>query len=233
MKCKLQNRHKLIADYLSGELSENEAKAFEEHYFQCETCFQELRVAEEAVYLVEKEGPAILRAGQPGWRESVRRFIRALTFGDLTTPVRWAVATAALAATLIALVILTSHNDKNSADLFGPNFEPLPYFEEWISEDTRSAGETLEVVMSPAIGEKFTDKGITFQWRMRENVPVTLKILTNVEEEVLTATPDPTQFPFYTVVVEPDTFTEAGLYYWRLEDEQDVLYVGKFYLLRR
>ena len=67
MECKIKNRHELISNYLLGELPEDEVKAFEEHYFQCETCFKELKIAEDAVNLIEKDGKAIFEpeAHQP------------------------------------------------------------------------------------------------------------------------------------------------------------------------
>ncbi|MGH7599640.1 MAG: hypothetical protein ACREOI_25065, partial [bacterium] len=46
--------------YLTGELPEEDMIAFEEHYFQCATCFQELKIGEEAVNLIAREGPAVL-----------------------------------------------------------------------------------------------------------------------------------------------------------------------------
>ena len=60
MECNLKNRSELIADYLMGNLSEDKAKAFEEHYFQCEICFNELKAAEDAIKLIKQEGPEIL-----------------------------------------------------------------------------------------------------------------------------------------------------------------------------
>ena len=62
MKCKLKNRHELISDYLMGELPEDEARAFEEHYFHCETCFKELKNAEDAITIIAKDGKTIFES---------------------------------------------------------------------------------------------------------------------------------------------------------------------------
>ena len=47
MECNLKNRQELMQRYITGELSEGDAKEFEEHYFQCEVCFKELRAMED------------------------------------------------------------------------------------------------------------------------------------------------------------------------------------------
>jgi anti-sigma factor RsiW len=70
MKCQIENRRHRIAAYLTGELSEVEMNEFEQHYFQCEDCFQELKIGRDAVTLLEKEGPTVLAIPASWWEKT-------------------------------------------------------------------------------------------------------------------------------------------------------------------
>lgn len=70
MKCDIENRSQLIAAYLTGELAEGEMNEFEQHYFQCEDCFRELKIGQEAVTLIENEGPAVLALPVSWWEKA-------------------------------------------------------------------------------------------------------------------------------------------------------------------
>ena len=115
----------------------------------------------------------------------------------------------------------------------GPEFTPNAYLEEWSNENVRSGNEIIDNVISPGKGQKFHNEEIKFQWKMLENEPVTIKILTNREKEVYSHSPDQSNFPNLTVTVPPEVFKISGLYYWRIEDEKDVLYIGKFYFIKQ
>lgn len=264
MGCKLKNRDELISKYINGELPEEEAKVFEEHYFQCETCFNELRAAEDAVNLIERSGESAFDAGGLG---NVKTGFFERIFKSTRTK-QWSMAVGT-AVIIIAVLLLTLpvHEDKKteynktpiakidtvgksgtkeiqtqkheerdqnkdfSAVLSGPEFKPNPYLEEWSAENIRSGIEKLDTVLSPQLGEKFYNKKITFQWKMIRNEAVSLKILTNQEKEIFTATTGE-QFPEYIISAPQNIFKHSGLYYWRIEDENEVLYVGKFYFIK-
>jgi len=70
MKCEFKNRDQLIADYVTGDLPEEVAATFETHYFSCQTCFQALRLTEDAVHIIENEGPAVLEV-KHSWLENL------------------------------------------------------------------------------------------------------------------------------------------------------------------
>jgi hypothetical protein len=72
MKCQIENRRRLIAAYLTGELLEAEMNDFERHYFQCEDCFQELKIGQEAVKLIEREGPKVLTLPVSWWEKRAK-----------------------------------------------------------------------------------------------------------------------------------------------------------------
>jgi hypothetical protein len=59
MNCRLKNRERVLADYLTGELAESDMAAFEQHYFECADCMQDLRAGKDAISLIEKEGGAV------------------------------------------------------------------------------------------------------------------------------------------------------------------------------
>jgi len=61
MNCEIKNREKTIDDYLTGLMTEAEKEAFDEHCFECETCFQELSFKEEAIRIINKEGDSIFK----------------------------------------------------------------------------------------------------------------------------------------------------------------------------
>jgi len=279
MECKIKNRHKLISDYLMGELPDDDAKNFEEHYFQCETCFKELKIAEDAINLIEREGSAIFEPdahqplaeteGKSSENKDSKNIIHKLIFPDLSTPFRWGISFTFIAVLAIILFFLSqnkqgtinekvitkeeekfpedqndplakdtiiekdnSHLKNDFAELTGPSFKTVPYLEEWITENVRSVNYNIDTVLSTGIGEKFQEKVIIFKWRMVEIENVSLKILTNLEEEIFTSTPTKNLLSSYTVQAAPEIFKKAGLYYWRIEDENEVLYVGKFYFLK-
>ncbi|HKB86150.1 MAG TPA: hypothetical protein VKD08_08285, partial [Ignavibacteriaceae bacterium] len=86
--------------------------------------------------------------------------------------------------------------------------------------------------ISPGNGQKFHNEEIKFKWLMLENEPVTIKILTNKEKEIYRYSPDQSTFPNLAVAVSSEVFKNSGLYYWRIEDSNDVLYIGKFYFIK-
>lgn len=61
MKCDYQNREGTIAEYLMNRLSEEEAARFQEHFFNCEVCFQEVRLQRSAISLIKTEGDSLFR----------------------------------------------------------------------------------------------------------------------------------------------------------------------------
>jgi hypothetical protein len=236
--------------------------AFEEHYFQCEVCFRDLRAAEDALNLIRNEGPAafkshvINKGKKAGTFYPEKGFLGKLFAGSAS---KWIIPSAATAAAVIIILILLPQNsvqvkeesknltsltdtsdrespdqdDKLVAALSGPAFKPNSYMEEWINEKTRSTGVIVDTVYSPQTGEQFTDSAgqIIFKWKMKNDTAVSLKIMDNAEEEVLTAVPAKINFPEFNIRLNSSVLPQPGLYYWRIETEEEVLYTGKFYFL--
>ncbi len=280
MKCKLKKRHELISDYLMGELPEDEARAFEEHYFHCEACFKELKIAEDAINIIAKDGKAIFESaahqplteakGKSYQKKDSKNIIRNILFPNLSLSQRWGIAFAAMAVTILVLFLtlrsdqeilndkviskdeVTFPEDQNDhlikdtmtqkdksqinndfAELTGPSFKPVPYLEGWITENVRSQNDIIDTVFSPAIGKKFYGGKINFRWMLNKtSTEIIIKIMNNSEEVIFMSAPDKDQVPNYNVQAAPEIFKKAGIYYWRIEDENEVLYVGKFYYLK-
>lgn len=59
MECKIKNRTKIVNDYVTGELGENERAEFELHYFGCDTCFQAVKLREKMIELIKDESDSL------------------------------------------------------------------------------------------------------------------------------------------------------------------------------
>jgi hypothetical protein len=102
-------------------------------------------------------------------------------------------------------------------DRYAANFEPSLVYESLADIQYRSYGIQIH---SPLIGEEVSDV-IYFTGDVYYVGSVYLTILTNREEEVYTAEMDGIDHR-YRVDLDP------GLYYWKLESDDDLLYAGKF-----
>jgi hypothetical protein len=269
MECNLENRENLIARYNSGELSEADALKFEEHYFQCEVCFRELRAAEDAINLIGNEGKSVLNLKESADKKVHSDSLRKIFSVSSQKKVNWGIAVSfAIIIAVILIITLPGNNkydirkgnavitkndstskivqeksiqkpeQKNltneelAANLTGPDFTPNQYLEEMSTENVRSVNEKLDKVISPASGIKIYNKDIAFRWSMIQNEPVTIKILTNKEKEVVNKSIEK-GFPNFTINVAPDIFKHSGLYYWKIEDKDEVLHIGKFYFIKQ
>ena len=126
-----------------------------------------------------------------------------------------------------------AESDKNLiAELSGPEFNPSPYYEEWINENLRSGSILIEKVISPKNNDKYSNQPVLFKWQMKENIQVNLVIMNNDEDVIFSTRVPSNSFPEYSLSLSQNDFDKSGLYYWRIEDEIEVLYLGKFYYIR-
>lgn len=96
--CKYED---LIDDYLLSKLSETNREKFEEHYFNCSSCFEKMAERDEIISVIKNKGYTIFQdeylaeeTKTVPWYESVRSFF---------TPKQWALAAASAALILIVL----------------------------------------------------------------------------------------------------------------------------------
>ena len=105
---------------------------------------------------------------------------------------------------------------KGSEKVFADNFAVLPSLEDLVKTEYRS--NTVEI-QSPALNAE-VGENITFQWTHAPGKHVILKILNNAGKEI------------HSVTTEKDTYIfrgllRPGLYYWKLESDDELLFVGK------
>lgn len=286
MKCELSNREQLIEDYVTGALSQEEMDAFDEHCFNCDLCFQELRLKEEMAALIKAEGKAIFsdylakqKVTKVGFVQALIDRLPRLNF-EWQIP-QWVYAPVAVGAVAVICFVIakntilpertgkifqenyiseqqktpeiteqeqftesqqpgqkeeTKHSAQKAQDKpknvsggaggvdvrqrYAENFKASPFMEEMVnSYSVRSYAIT---VLSPKIDEDVKGN-IFFQWEETEEEPIYLKILNNQAIELYSFTPENNQVLF-TEKLKP------GLYYWKLESEEDLLFVGKFFV---
>ncbi len=270
MKCDLINRESLISRYLMNELSEDENLKFEEHYFKCEECFNELKAAEETLNLIKDEGSTLFQKTRKVKKESAKSFIDKILSG-FVNPARMGIAFAAIVLIFALFYVFYNSSSSNNtesiladngkdsvkqmveqkalqpenekiqqqkesellASLTGPSFDANPYYEEWINDNVRSGNILVDKVILPKNSEKYLNQPVLFKWLMKENIPVNLVIMNNDDDIIFTSKVLSDNFPEYSFSVNQNEFKKSGLYYWRLEDEIEVLYLGKFYFIKK
>jgi hypothetical protein len=103
-----------------------------------------------------------------------------------------------------------------SSKLLAENFEVSPNLEDLVQNQFRSS--SIEAV-SPVVG-KVTDQPIVFKWKDADS-PLTIKVLTNKELTIESAVVNGRQYTLKKNLT-------PGMYYWKLETEDELLFVGKF-----
>lgn len=262
MKCNLENREDLISKYLMNELSDEESLHFEEHYFTCEACFSELKTVEQALSLVAKEGKTAFTYNKVKSSRNIFSYIPVFStrakigfsFAALILLfVLYSVFFNKVDEVKTDQKIISQEKEKSEpiidssktesenqigqeenliAEFSGPDFELNPYYEEWINENVRSGNNIIEKVIAPKNDTKFYDD-IAFKWIMKEQVPVLLSVLKNSEEKIFLTEVENGESSEVSKSVSKNIFKKSGLYYWRIENENEVLYVGKFYFFKR
>jgi hypothetical protein len=101
--------------------------------------------------------------------------------------------------------------------LFAANFTESASLQKFVGQDFRAEG--VEVV-SPPIGAT-VKQSVRFEWRGELAGPVVLRIVTNREDPVY-------QSMVRGSMVEVRKDFSPGLYYWKLESNDDLVYVGTF-----
>ncbi len=268
MGCNLKNREQIIEDYLSGRLSQKEKDAFEEHLFQCDICYREVRLREELKDTIQKHGASIFsRAALESSSKETNKGKSLLQKIFPSPPPRpvFALASFLLIAAVLGLFWGKWHRSarapfpaavpiasqklpeiptrseragkkqslspktkpkpkarkqkqEKAPVLLAANFEPSATYEEMLASNLRSAATTI---LSPKIGQKITGNTIQFRWKTSEAGPFLLKILNNRGRELLSLSTEQNSLTLKRKL-------PPGLYYWKLETEEELMAVGKF-----
>ena len=108
---------------------------------------------------------------------------------------------------------------KSDHKLIAEDFQESPNFENLISQEIRS-NYSLKVI-SPVPNAEMKGKEIVFMWKTNLTENVFLEIYNNKEKRIYSSGTKNNQ-----LIVE--NTLKPGLYYWKLENEENLLYVGKF-----
>lgn len=120
--------------------------------------------------------------------------------------------------------VLTQKKPNNSSSQTIPlmdqsiagNFTPSQHLDDLVQTQFRSG--SIDVT-APTINETVS-MPITFRWG-GTNQPLMLNILTNKEKKIFSI---PVSTTFYVLQKQ----LQPGLYYWKLENEDELLFIGKF-----
>jgi len=225
-KCTVVNREEIIDRYLEDRLSQAEVEEFEDHYFGCAACFETLRFKREMISAIQAKASA----NQPA--EGLERSslpldaARLLPKRELKAR-RWyfyAVAALLFVGLWAGYLKFRQSNEEESHKLFWANAQPSPHFENLVNAFTRAPAVK---VLSPENGSNVTEE-IRFRWEGQARGQISLKIIDRKEKEQLSFTPQENQ----VFVSEMDSKLPPGLYYWKLETEDRLIYVGKFFIHR-
>jgi hypothetical protein len=109
MSCPYEDRLDIVADYVRGDLPENEQEAFEIHYVGCEECYRTLRFVEKAAHTIYHYGNSIFAPKAAvkkfAWSESFQKLKTA--FIEFSIPEQWKSAAEALAAYALIVAVLS------------------------------------------------------------------------------------------------------------------------------
>lgn len=104
---------------------------------------------------------------------------------------------------------------------FAANFIPSEDLEPLAGADLRAYGMEN---MKPETGSHFkVEEIITFSWNFEKEKIYWLYVVNNRESQLLQQAVSDTAF-VYQLALNP------GLYYWKIEDEEELLFVGKFFV---
>lgn len=106
---------------------------------------------------------------------------------------------------------------QDAGRMYGNSFAELPELEGLVAEVMRSSG--IDGV-SPAAG-RYVNQPVVFEWKSGGDMPLILSVLTNKDSLVHRSRID--RLPHILKRSLP-----PGLYYWKLEREGELVFVGKF-----
>ena len=108
-----------------------------------------------------------------------------------------------------------------SHEIYAANFEESENLEFLMGQNYRS-GDDL-IIISPSDDEKIIEE-VSFHWNYNSEVQLILLILDNNENVLFTFKVKADKLLFNVV----DNGLDPGLYYWKLESEEDLFHIGKF-----
>jgi hypothetical protein len=219
MKCRLKNRSVIMDRYVHGKLSREEREAFDEHAFTCEHCSRDLMFHAETAELIRKEGHEVftdyLEKSKRKSKSRGRHWLESLGGFFTGNPWRPAIAGIGIAVIILAISMIRPVSDPSN------KYETLPYLEGMIGNVSRSESITI---LSPGVGETVRANP-SFKWEGTEGETIYLVVLDHLGNERFALMTDSSE-------VRLPKRLSPGLYYWKLESAEDLLYLGKFVVRR-
>ncbi|NIM90324.1 MAG: hypothetical protein GTO17_05170 [Candidatus Aminicenantes bacterium] len=174
----------LIDDYLLNKLEKKEKENFEEHYFNCEPCFEKMVARDELIAVIKNQGHRIFADEErPEEKKEVFSFGKILSF---LTPKQWAYAAVSVSVTLVLLVVML--NVVPFQKKTTPTQQPF-YYE---FDEGRVRGENLRLI-SPVIDIEAVPS--QFMWApLGDNVEYKISIYFN-------------HHPFWTATTKENTIS--------------------------
>lgn len=111
-KCKFEN---LIDDYLLNRIDDKQKESFEEHYFNCSRCYEQMEAKSEMIAVIKAKGEEIFQTVyapekiRRNWLEPVLAFL---------TPRQWAMAAVSAALILVVAVGIIPNLKKGTPEFF-------------------------------------------------------------------------------------------------------------------
>lgn len=102
---------------------------------------------------------------------------------------------------------------------FTADFKVDPGLEDMVNRQLRSRGI---IVITPPNGSVLGPHAV-FSWKAEKRTPLNMSLMNNKGETVLTEVGPLSQFVLIRKL-------KPGLYYWKIESESELLYVGKFFV---
>jgi hypothetical protein len=119
------------------------------------------------------------------------------------------------------IVIIDTVTVDSLKELYAANFEESENLEFLMGQNYRST-ENL-IIISPSEG-KIIEEKILFHWNYNQDEQLILLVLNNREDVLFKFNVKADEMMFNA----SDNGLDPGLYYWKLESEDDLLHLGKF-----
>ncbi len=218
MKCRLKNADEVAEKYLLNELCDKERVSFEEHLLACDQCYAKVDRLRQFINHVKLRKSAVLAGSEAP-----------PTFFSVFNRHRvWGLA-ASVIVVLLAVFVLTrspglfeSGKPDRSAQYLAASFEPSPQLEYLVGQELRD-GDTIQI-LGPENGAEMQDS-LVFAWTPATDGPE-LVVLSNKNEKLYEFTVNGTFFTFSRM----DHKLDPGLYYWKLQNKDGLVHLGKFFV---
>ena len=232
------HREELIDLYLMHKMADEDMIIFEEHFFSCKSCCDELdfRISLREVLHSDIRSESTLPIRENAYRP-VNSLSMPIQSSEKNVWKKYFSYAASVAAVFLAVFLYFDQdnlfnpsnkvNYEQLAEAYGNNFRTSEYFESQIRLQNREQNLIHLVTQNTEFQKNST---IQFEWRTSLSESafkwgyLTFFVLNSLEEKIIERRLDSPSI----MITEP---LEPGLYYWLLESELETELVGRFVVL--